>query len=540
MSKKIKVLIVILIILVLGLAGYIGYPYAKKFFQITPKNQSSTQPTTTTSTTATTSITSVSDPGVVWLTQPQKLEDLGLINKQDNGVSEVAYYKIANLDSGSALILANLTYEGPAWGKTLARFMKGKDGTFNYLLKHSFEKDYKQAEQLLKKEVTINSTTIYQSLSAPDFLPVKNATLKYSSQEDLFADLSSPKEVAESEYGKIYQTFNKPSSQATDEIGGRVLSLKLADSTTKYYSLKFDFLTDDEVALITWSDGTKNTAKFTPEGYVGCASTSTNNVITNTKNLSQRLIEAGVTASGDKIYAVSASDEVMKAAYENYQTGREKNILSLEDFAAQKPLFIWKDGFGDYVIFSGRDFAGLAECGKPVIYLYPEKDTIVSLKVGADITKSEPLYQNGWQDVLAKPNGELSYQGQKYPYLFWEGRGQGIYPNISEGFVVKKADLKSTLLDHLAKLGLNQKESADFLEFWLPKMPTTAYTRLTWFGTRQMNQLAPLTIVPKPDTSIRVFLDFEGLDQSINIKPQKLSAPARAGFTLVEWGGLLK
>jgi hypothetical protein len=55
-----------------------------------------------------------------------------------------------------------------------------------------------------------------------------------------------------------------------------------------------------------------------------------------------------------------------------------------------------------------------------------------------------------------------------------------------------------------------------------------------------MDELAPMTITPKPDVTIRLFLDFEGLQQPIALKPQKLSATPRHGFTAVEWGGLLR
>jgi len=89
-------------------------------------------------------------------------------------------------------------------------------------------------------------------------------------------------------------------------------------------------------------------------------------------------------------------------------------------------------------------------------------------------------------------------------------------------------------------MGLNEKEMADFLEFWLPKMPNTPYVRLTWFGNKLMDRLAPIFVMPKPETIIRVFLDFEGLGSKINLPPQKLSSPARKGFTVVEWGGLLR
>jgi hypothetical protein len=71
-------------------------------------------------------------------------------------------------------------------------------------------------------------------------------------------------------------------------------------------------------------------------------------------------------------------------------------------------------------------------------------------------------------------------------------------------------------------------------------MPNTHFVRLTWFGTAAMNQLAPLSISPKPDTLIRVFLDFEGLNQKIDLQPQQLTSAPRTGFTVIEWGGLLR
>jgi hypothetical protein len=182
----------------------------------------------------------------------------------------------------------------------------------------------------------------------------------------------------------------------------------------------------------------------------------------------------------------------------------------------------------------------MAECAKPVIYLYPAQDTNVSVKVGANVTLSEPTYpDNGW-NVLAHPNGQLEYQGQSYPNLFWEGTGFGIYPNKSKfGVVVPQSELISTLSTQLKQLGLNDQESADFMEFWTNKLPKTPYVRLTWLDTADMNQLAPLKVFPAPKTAIRIFLEFEGLQQPVDLISQKLSAPIRDGFTLVEWGGLL-
>ncbi|MCL5795595.1 MAG: hypothetical protein M1338_04565 [Patescibacteria group bacterium] len=553
MTKGQKTWFVILIILVVGLAGVLAYPYAKKYYneKIKSQNNSSTSPTATVSSSisATVTATPIIDPGVTWLTEPEKLDDLGLFktNKDigDEGyyIDTKTYYKIANLDAGGSLILAFL--ERGMMGNDYYIFRKDKDGKYTYIVNNSTDKEneaivqkYMQTTQKINgkdSNIIFDTSTRFQSLSIPDFIQTTSGVaLKTSGSYALFKDLSSPQKLADTAYGSVYKTYSK----SGDTINGRILSIKLVDSQIKYYSIKYDFITDDEVALITWSDGTKNTSKYTPEAYSGCGHSASEHIIINTDNLSSRLIDAGKTTSGDKIYTVGKDDEIMKAAHDNYKIGRTKDILSLEEFAAKKPVFIWKDGFNDYIIFTGRDFAGLVECGKPVIYLYPEKTTNVSVKVGADITKSDPEYNNGWE-AIAQPSGKLTVASKIYDYLFWEGQGQE-YPIINSGKVVETNNIEQVLKNDLVQLGLNQKESADFMEFWLPKMPSTPFVRLTWLGTDQMNKLAPLSVEPKPDTMIRIFLDFEGFNQPINITPQKLSATARIGFTLVEWGGLLK
>jgi hypothetical protein len=187
------------------------------------------------------------------------------------------------------------------------------------------------------------------------------------------------------------------------------------------------------------------------------------------------------------------------------------------------------------------EYQPAAECGKPVIYLYPEEKKLVDVKVGANVTVSDPLYPvDGWKSVLADVDGSLVYEGNDYDYLFWEGTGNGKYPMfIDYGFVVKKDQVVATFNDHLNKLGLNENEIADFIDFWEAYIPNKPYVRLTWLDTEQMNALAPLEIDPKPDTLIRVFLDMQGLERPIDLKGQNLKALKRSGFTVVEWGGLL-
>ena len=51
------------------------------------------------------------------------------------------------------------------------------------------------------------------------------------------------------------------------------------------------------------------------------------------------------------------------------------------------------------------------------------------------------------------------------------------------------------------------------------------------------DKLIPMDISPQPDTVIRVYMLYKSLDEPIKVEPQKLSAPIRKGFTVVEWGG---
>ncbi|MFQ6954782.1 MAG: hypothetical protein ACLRSP_04415, partial [Flavonifractor plautii] len=72
--------------------------------------------------------------------------------------------------------------------------------------------------------------------------------------------------------------------------------------------------------------------------------------------------------------------------------------------------------------------------------------------------------------------------------------------------------------------------------YWLPKLEGNPYNLLS-FQTEAYTDSAGLTIDPAPDTLIRVFLAWKGLDAPVEVEPQTLTAPERADFTAVEWGG---
>jgi len=50
-------------------------------------------------------------------------------------------------------------------------------------------------------------------------------------------------------------------------------------------------------------------------------------------------------------------------------------------------------------------------------------------------------------------------------------------------------------------------------------------------------ELEKINVNPKPDASIRILMEYKGLDRNINVNKEKLNKIDRKGFTLVEWGG---
>lgn len=207
-----------------------------------------------------------------------------------------------------------------------------------------------------------------------------------------------------------------------------------------------------------------------------------------------------------------------------------------------KAVLFWVDPFGRVLKMQNTNVQSMAECGKPVIYLYPTKESTINVRINPNggLTKVTPDYPlNGWT-VQAKPNGELTNLAdqQKYPYLFWEGNALGL--NIpQEGFIIKKAEVESKMKKLLTKLGLNEKETADFLEFWQIKLEEKPYVFVTFVSQTDFDKVAPLNISPSPDKVIRVFMDYQPLDRPISVRPLKFQTPVRTGFTVVEWGGRL-
>lgn len=177
---------------------------------------------------------------------------------------------------------------------------------------------------------------------------------------------------------------------------------------------------------------------------------------------------------------------------------------------------------------------------KPIIYLYPEQEEKVQVKLGNPqyISCIYPKYEGSW-NVIAKPDGTLIDEktGKNYYALYWEGEGIPKNTDKREGFCIKGEDTVDFLEEKLKILGLNDRETEEFIIYWLPKMQNNAYNYIRFETVEEQNKAMPLEITPKPDSIIRIMMDWKGLESPIQVKEQVLKTPERKGFVAIEWGG---
>ncbi len=176
---------------------------------------------------------------------------------------------------------------------------------------------------------------------------------------------------------------------------------------------------------------------------------------------------------------------------------------------------------------------------KPVIYLYPTEKTDIIVKLGnpEKLICSYPKYEGEW-NVTANPDGTLvdNKTGRNLYSLYWEGK-DAIVTDMKEGFVVKGKDSAKFLEEKLEVLGLNYKEAEEFIVYWLPQLEANKYNYIRFASMEEIEEYMPLEFSKKPDSLIRILMQFKGLDEKIEVKEQKLETPRREGFVAVEWGG---
>lgn len=516
--------------------------------------------------------------GETWYKTPQKIKKQAFFvparDANHFDPEEFTDYYLVGTRGDNKIILTDEAEQGDyfLW------FEQAPDGSVHWIVQpntnaapaNQIDKDCTSSCELsLAKNVTVDSTTHYDSLTIPK-------SLTFGTNQSVMPAYDGWDQLTD----YTQQPLDGVTNTVVKQYGqSRLVRVTTIDVANHYTNVEYELELPDgietsmfympisrDMSKYTWQNGvtvqpTKDDGKLgDPQSYNyyshymsslarGCGGQGNGvSILANASDADFTV--AGTSPDGKQVYQFKDTNApLLQLLYKEYKEGGyfptdDPNIAGKPDsfatFLKNHAVVTYKDGT-DWLVYLRNSYAPEMGCGKPVVYLYPTQTERVSVRVGADVTVSDPLYNpyTGWQ-VLAQPNGRLTVNGRQYGSLFWEGIGAGRYPAITGGTVVPRADAAAVMRRQLVQQGLTSKEASDFLAYWRDKIPNSPYVRLTWFNTAQMNQLAPLRITPRPDTTIRVFLDMEGYDQPISLPAQQLNATPRHGFTVVEWGGLIQ
>lgn len=474
--------------------------------------------------------------------EKMKLGNLGLtytdgINQQySNEEYGDGYFEIANFTHNNkpGKLILMIYGNGEMGGPSLARLIQ-YDDKFIVLPKYT---DYFDEKSYDFEKVVKDANFSIPALDYPETLSTGKTRQVITRNSGSFFLSYKPNNLEpafrDAKWGQVYTSTS---------TGG--FYLDRPDGLTEIYTFEPDF------KMFVWNDGTQLPLKtqtgdyfvptYMPTTPGGCGMRNFLAVVEDV-SITKDLVKVGKNDFGEAIYGLKdANHEKLKIFYDSLYSPYREDKITYEEFVAGRPLVYWVDPFGRLIEFMKNDYAPMAECAKPVIYLYPTKTTDVDVLVAPQggFTYTEPRYYGGWK-VTAEPNGRLTEISTQrvYPYLYWEGLGD-YYEMPQQGFVVQQKHVEMTLRTKLRLLGLNKQETKDFLEFWLPRMQDKPYYFITFMGNRHMEAIAPLTVIPKPDTVVRILMDFQGLDAPKKVQPLKLpKTPVRKGFTVIEWGGV--
>jgi len=187
---------------------------------------------------------------------------------------------------------------------------------------------------------------------------------------------------------------------------------------------------------------------------------------------------------------------------------------------------------GETIIFSDSTYVG-----KPNIYLYSDRNLTAQVRLAPEyaITVSEPLYQpgRGWRAEIR--NGSLNGKGD---FLFYEALGSDYEWQKEEGYVIRAASREEDMAFMLGQYEFNEKETAEFIEYWAIHLVETVDFVFYPQETAAVNQDISLSIIPKPDHVMRIWFCAEPLVSA----PEQVTKPetiVREGFYVVEWGVII-
>ena len=258
--------------------------------------------------------------------------------------------------------------------------------------------------------------------------------------------------------------------------------------------------------------------------------------------------------SGYKEESMAASPQNDPWDYHYFERNEDGEYVEKEtDTYPAGIYFLTEDGSVDYGV-TGRakeyfwcpdtGLTGMLAWGevggyaKPVLYLYPEETTDVTVTFARPeiLTTVYPAYGDGWQ-VTVSPDGTMTNgRDREYYALYWEESGY-VPVDFSEGFCVAGEAAAAFLEEKLDALGLTNREANEMIMYWLPVLEKNEFSLVYFELTESREAYNRLQIDPVPDSMLRIAIHIKAADAPVEMAEQRLPMWEREGFAAVEWGG---
>jgi hypothetical protein len=464
-----------------------------------------------------------------------------------------SFYEVGELADGDAIDLGLLAE------MRIAGFLFLDSGSHYTVLEAYSSAIFDQTGQVIFSDgvgpnTSVDTTTAYPELD-PTTLSVGGATYTNDSEVSTLGpyDVSGgialavgtsngtdTSLLASTSYGNLY-------TQTTASSGAAPAGL----TETSFVLAGYDFIPQTFLptpaiysiaagALTFTATGATNSYAYTDAG-AGCSVVDGNEMALPDPT-SYTFTPVATAADGTVLSTAALPDGTSPLAaslYSIYSSLEPTPLVPYETYLASDPILFYTNSEGTVVALFTTEYPMSGGCGKPVEYLYPTHNETVHLTVDANVATSDPAYDGGWT-VQASPSGQLEDKGATYGSLYWEGYALNAFPAITEGTVVSRTDAAGVLASQSRTLGLNPTEASAFLAFWVPRIPPSPYVEISWLTTPTLDQLLPLTVTPRPTTMLRIFVVMSGDTTDVSVPAEPLHGTVRRGFTLVEWGGLLR
>lgn len=177
-----------------------------------------------------------------------------------------------------------------------------------------------------------------------------------------------------------------------------------------------------------------------------------------------------------------------------------------------------------------------AGCANSPLYLYGEKGTSVSVKVGTAISNSNAPYTPiaGYSGTLLGDGG-IEIDNINYSSLDFDYNLGTNYLAPTRGYIVERAEFDKKLSAYAKNLGMNKKETSDFIQY--VKTETKAEKIfISHFSNATSKKLLPLYFTPEPDsyTNIVFYINDSGVISNNKPTEPNFEKIERNGFAALE------